>query len=338
MTHASAPGDTRTVLVTGGAGYVGSHAAKVLRGAGYHTVIFDNLSAGHGEAALGTSLVVGDVSDVAAVRRALRQTRAAMVMHCAGRISAPESVADPGGYYRSNVVGALSTLEAMAYEGCRAFVFSSSAAVYADSAPMPLRETSATDPGNAYGQTKLAIEQALPHFSRAHGLRSVCLRSCNAAGADPDGELGEAHEPECHLIPRAIEAACGGRPLDVFGDDYPTPDGTCLRDYVHVADLAAAHLTAAQHLEGGGGSAIYNVGSGRPSSVREVIATVERVTGKPVPCRRSPRRPCDPAARYASADRIRGDLGWAPERPDLETIVADAWRWHASHPVGFRRA
>jgi UDP-glucose-4-epimerase GalE len=324
-----------TVLVTGGAGYIGSHAAKALRQAGHQVVIFDNLSAGHSEAALGAPIIEGDIRDTDAVRRALRDTGAAAVMHFAAWLDVADSVADPAGYYRNNVAGTLGTLEAMAAEGCRRFVFSSTCAVYGEASEVPLRETSMTAPVNAYGQTKLAIEHALPHFERAYNLRSIRLRYFNAAGADPEGELGEDHSPEIHVIPRAIAAATGGRPIDVFGEDYPTPDGTCLRDYIHVTDLADAHVRALARLEQGGASATYNVGTERPSSVRDVLAAVERMTGRPVAWRSAPRRPGDPPALYASAQRIREDLGWAPQRADLDRIVGDAWRWHSTHPHGF---
>jgi UDP-glucose-4-epimerase GalE len=244
-------------------------------------------------------------------------------------------VGDPIGYYRNNVVGALATLEAMAAERCGQFVFSSTCAVYGEPVDVPLREDHPTAPVNAYGQTKLAVEQALPHFERAYGIRSIRLRYFNAAGADPDGELGEDHDPEIHVIPRALDAASGGPALEVFGEDYPTPDGTCLRDYVHVTDLADAHVRALHRLDQGGASATYNVGAERPSSVREVVAAVERVTGRAVPHQVGPRRPGDPAVLYASAARIRGELGWVAQRPSLETIVEDAWRWHSTHPHGF---
>jgi UDP-glucose-4-epimerase GalE len=246
-----------------------------------------------------------------------------------------DSVRDPAGYYRNNVVGTMATLEAMALEGCRAFVFSSTCAVYGEPVETPIRESHPTAPINAYGQTKLAIEHALPHFERAYGIRSVRLRYFNAAGADPDGELGEVHAPEIHVIPRAFEAVAGGAPLDVFGTDYPTPDGTCQRDYIHVADLADAHVRALRRLEAGGASATYNVGTERPSSVQDVIASVERVTGQAVPRRIAARRPGDPAVLFASAAKIREELGWAAQRPALDTIVADAWRWHSTHPRGF---
>jgi UDP-glucose-4-epimerase GalE len=323
------------VLVTGGAGYIGSHAAKALRRAGHHVVIYDNLSAGHRAAALDAPVIEGDIGDVAAVRRAIRESGAAAVMHFAAWLSVPDSVRDPGGYYRNNVVGTLATLEAMAAEGCRHFVFSSTCAVYGEPIETPLSETHPTAPINAYGQTKLAVEHALPHFERAYGMTSIRLRYFNAAGADPDGELGEDHSPEIHVIPRALEAAATGRPIEIFGEDYPTPDGTCLRDYIHVADLADAHIRALARLSQGGVSATYNVGTERPSSVKDVIAAVERVTGKSVTRRSAPRRPGDPAVLYASAQRIRQDLGWTPKYAELDTIVRDAWRWHSSHPRGF---
>lgn len=323
------------VLVTGGAGYVGSHAAKALRQAGHEVVIYDDLSAGHRAAALGARLIEGNIADVAAVRRALRETGATAVMHFAAWLVVPDSVKDPAGYYRNNVIGTLGTLEAMAAEGCRHFVFSSTCAVYGEPVDTPIRETHPNNPINAYGQSKLAIEQALPHFERAYGIHSIRLRYFNAAGADPDGELGEDHAPEIHVIPRTFDAARGGPALEVFGEDYPTPDGTCLRDYVHVTDLADAHVRALAWLAGGGASGSYNVGTERPSSVRQVIAAVEQATGRKVTWRSAARRPGDPAILYASAERIRADLGWVPQRPDLTTIVADAWRWHEAHPHGY---
>jgi UDP-glucose-4-epimerase GalE len=323
------------VLVTGGAGYIGSHAAKALRRAGHPVVIYDNFSAGHRAAALGAPVIEGDIGDVDDVRRAIRESGAAAVMHFAAWLSVPDSVRDPSGYYRNNVVGTLATLEAMAAEGCRHFVFSSTCAVYGEPIETPISETHPTNPINSYGQTKLAVEHALPHFERAYGIRSIRLRYFNAAGADPDGELGEDHAPEIHVVPRALDAAATGGTIDIFGEDYPTPDGTCLRDYIHVADLADAHVKALTRLSGGGESATYNVGTERPSSVKDVLAAVERVTGTLLTRRSSPRRPGDPAVLYASAQRIREGLGWAPKYADLDTIVRDAWRWHSSHPRGF---
>jgi UDP-glucose-4-epimerase GalE len=333
-----AAADTRVVLVTGGAGYIGSHAAKALRRAGYTTVIYDDLSAGHREAALGSPIVEGDIRDVDAVRRAIRESGASAVMHFAAWLAVSDSVRDPSGYYRNNVTGTLGTLEAMAAEGCRRFVFSSTCAVYGEPVRTPIDESHPTTPINAYGQTKLAIEHALPHFERAYGIRSIRLRYFNAAGADAEGQLGEDHAPEIHVIPRAFDAALGGAPLEILGEDYPTPDGTCLRDYIHVSDLADAHVRALARLEQDGPSATYNVGTERPSSVRQVIDAVERVTGRTVSRRSASRRPGDPAVLYASARRIREDLGWTPQRPELEVIVADAWRWHSSHPHGYSRS
>jgi UDP-glucose-4-epimerase GalE len=317
------------VLVTGGAGYVGSHAAKALRAAGYRVTIYDNLSAGHRDAALESPLIEGDIRDVDAVRRALRDTGASAVMHFAAWLNVADSVRDPVGYYRNNVGGTLATLEAMQAESCRRFVFSSTCAVYGEPVETPIRETHPTAPINAYGQTKLAIEHALPHYDRAWGLKSIRLRYFNAAGADPDCELGENHDPEIHAIPRAFEAATGGDTFQIMGTDYPTPDGTCQRDYIHVSDLASAHVLALRCLESGGASQSYNLGTERPTSVREIVAAVERVTGRTVAAQEAPRRPGDPAVLYASAARARQDLGWAPARPDIDTIVTDAWRWFA---------
>jgi UDP-glucose-4-epimerase GalE len=321
--------------VTGGAGYIGSHAAKALRQAGHAVVIYDNLSAGHRQAALGAPLVEGDIADVEGVRRAIRESGATAVMHFAAWLAVADSVKDPIGYYRNNVNGTLGTLEAMAAEGCTQFVFSSTCATYGEPIETPIRETHPNNPINAYGQTKLAIEHALPHFEVAYGIRAIRLRYFNAAGADPDGELGEDHAPEVHVIPRALDAAVKGEPMYVFGNDYPTPDGTCLRDYIHVTDLADAHVRALARLEQGGASAVYNVGTERPSSVLQVIDAVEKVTGRSITKQICPRRPGDPAVLYADASRIRQDLGWVPRRADLQTIVADAWNWHSTHPHGY---
>ena len=315
------------MLVTGGAGYIGSHAAKALRAAGYRVTVYDNLSAGHRWATLGAPLIEGDIADVDAVRRALRDTGASAVMHFAAWLNVSDSVTEPAGYYRNNVMGTLATLEAMAAESCRRFVFSSTCAVYGEPVETPISEAHPTAPINAYGQTKLAIEHALPHYERAYGLRAIRLRYFNAAGADPGGELGEEHAPEIHAIPRALEAATGGAEFKIMGDDYPTPDGTCLRDYIHVADLADAHVRALRRLETGGAPTVYNLGTERPTSVREIVAAVERVTGRMVAKSLAPRRPGDPAVLYASARRAREELGWVPARPDIDTIVGDAWRW-----------
>ncbi len=323
------------VLVTGGAGYIGSHAAKLLGLAGRQVVIYDNLSAGHRQAALGAEFVEGDVHDVARLREVMRRYRVTAVMHFAAWLSVGESVRDPVGYYFNNVNGTLALLEAMVRKSVLRLVFSSTAAVFGEPERAPITEDHPTRPINPYGQTKLAVEHALPHYATAYGLQSIALRYFNAAGADPDGELGEDHAPEIHLIPRAIDAAAGGPPLQVFGDDYPTPDGTCLRDYIHVTDLAEAHRLALESLERGAPSTVYNLGNGTPHSVREVVDTVGRVTGREVAWKIAPRRAGDPAVLYASNARTQGELGWRPRYADLHTIIETAWRWHRDHPHGY---
>ncbi len=320
--------------MTGGAGYIGSHVAKALARSGRRVVAYDDLSAGHREAVRWGDLVVGSVHDVALLRETIRRCQVTAVMHFAAWLRVGESVRDPLRYYHNNLGGALRVLEAMAAESVPGFVFSSTAAVYGEPDRAPVDEDHPLRPINPYGETKLAVERALPHIELAHGVRSVCLRYFNAAGADPDGEIGEDHDPETHLIPRAVDAVCGGEPLQVFGADYQTADGTCLRDYVHVSDLADAHLLALAALEANGPSAVYNVGIGRPFSVREVIAEVERVSGSRVPHTPASRRPGDPAVLYASSDRIRAALGWRPRFTDLGGIVETAWNWRKAHPRG----
>lgn len=309
-----------------------------MRRAGHRLVLLDDLSAGHREAALGAALVEVDILDVAPLRSAIRQHGVTAVMHFAGRLSVAESIRDPAGYYRANLDGTLSVLDAMVREGIETFVFSSSCAVYGEPIDTPISETHPTRPVNPYGESKLAVERALPHFERAHGIRAISLRYFNAAGADPDRELGEDHNPEDHLIPRAIDAARGGGVLQVFGTDYQTPDGTCLRDYVHVCDLAEAHVLALQALEAGAPSAVYNVGVGRPYSVLEVIAGVERATGMRVPWVTARRRPGDPGVLFASSDCIRRELGWRPRYDSLDAVIETAWDWHRTHPRGFATA
>ncbi|MGB7219639.1 MAG: UDP-glucose 4-epimerase GalE [Vicinamibacterales bacterium] len=329
--------EPRAVLVTGGAGYIGSHAAKALGRAGYQVVVYDNLSAGHRAAVRYGPLVEGDIADVATVRQALRRHQIFAVMHFAAFLDVGESVRDPGRYYRNNVVGALGVLEAMVAESVGYFVLSSTCATYGEPVETPITEAHSQRPINSYGETKLAVERALPHFRRAHGLQSVALRYFNAAGADPEGELGEDHQPEIHLIPRAIGATAGGPSLQVFGDDYPTPDGTCLRDYVHVSDLADAHVRALEAMVRGHASDAYNLGRGRPHSVREVMASVERVTGRALPWTLGPRRPGDPAALYAAPGLARAELGWMPRFSDIDSIVSTAWNWHRAHPHGYEQ-
>ena len=338
------------VLVTGGAGYIGSHAVKALRVAGHEVVVLDNLSAGHRQAVGDAAFVEADVRDSTTVRATLRDHNIDAVMHFAALLSVSESMSEPSRYYEWNVRGSLALLDAMVAEGVQRFVLSSTCAVYGDRVTAPIDETHPTAPINAYGETKLTVERALGHYGRAYGLRSVALRYFNASGADAGGDIGEDHDPEIHLIPRAIAAAGGGEPLQVFGDDYPTADGTCERDYVHVSDLASGHLLALDALlatsdtadrDGGdpGGpepaNRVFNLGTGRPHSVREVVQAVERVSGLPVPTQPAPRRPGDPAVLFASADRIVSELGWRPHYISLEDIVETAWRWHQSHPQGF---
>jgi len=321
--------------VTGGAGYIGSHAVKALHRAGYRVIVYDNLVAGHRAAVRHGEFVEGDVADVERLRELFRRHEVFAVMHFAAFLDVGESVRDPMRYYRNNVAGALGVLEAMTAASVRHFVFSSTCATYGEPVETPMAETHPQRPINAYGETKLAIERALPHLERAHGLRFAALRYFNAAGADPEGEIGEDHSPEIHVIPRAIEAATGGPGLQVFGDDYPTPDGTCLRDYVHVSDLADAHVRALEAIAETGKSGAYNLGTGRPHSVREVIAAVERVTGRRVPWTLAPRRPGDPHVLYAAPHKAHAELHWTPRYPDLDTIVETAWNWHRAHPRGY---
>jgi UDP-glucose-4-epimerase GalE len=325
------------VVVTGGAGYIGSHAVRALVDAGHAVAVLDDLSAGHDRAVPdGVPLVRARIHDHAAVRQLLIDHRADAVMHFAAWLAVGESVGKPIDYYQNNVTGTLSVLAAMRDAGVKRFIFSSTCAVYGEPARVPIDETLPKNPINAYGETKLAIERALPHLEVAYGLRWMALRYFNAAGAHPDGTIGEDHEPEIHLIPLAIRAATGGAPLRVFGEDYPTPDGTCLRDYIHVMDLADAHIRAVEALERGAPSEAFNVGTGTPHSVKSVIDTVSRVTGRPVAWQSAPRRPGDPAVLYAAADRARTALGWRPKYADLEVIVRHAWHWHSSHPRGYR--
>jgi UDP-glucose-4-epimerase GalE len=280
-------------------------------------------------------LVKAAIQDRAAVHKLLLEHRADAVMHFAAWLKVGESVEKPVEYYQNNVVGTLSVLAAMRDAGVKRFIFSSTCAVYGEPSTTPIVETLATNPINSYGESKLTIERALPHLERAHGMKWIALRYFNAAGAWPDGSIGEDHADEIHLIPLAIRATQGGTPLKVFGEDYPTPDGTCLRDYIHVCDLASAHILALEGLERGLPSGAFNIGTGTPHSVRSVIDTVGRVLGRPVAWQSAPRRPGDPAVLYASSDRAQRELGWRPQYADLEVIVRHAWLWHSTHPRGY---
>ena len=330
------------VFVTGGAGYVGSHAVKSLAASGYDVVVYDDLSAGHREAVeriasaspgRSVTLVEGDMLDNQTLSRAMAAAHPAAVMHFAARLDVGESVREPLTYYTVNVSGTLSVLSAMAANDVPHFVFSSTCAVFGET-DVPLHEDLPKQPVNAYGETKLAIERALPHVERATGIRWTALRYFNAAGADVDGLIGEAHDPEIHLIPRAMAAAARGADFTVFGDDYPTPDGTCIRDYVHVNDLADAHVRALRRLETGGESRAYNLGTGTGVSVRQVLDAIERASGRPVPHRVSGRRPGDPARLVAKSDRAQEELGWRT-KCSLDDIVSTAWRWHERYPMGY---
>lgn len=322
---------SEAVLVTGGAGYIGSHACKVLARAGYEPVVFDNLSRGHREAVRWGPLIEGSVAERGKLAAALADHRVSVVMHFAAYAYVGESVTDPALYYANNLGGSLSLLEAMREVGIDKIVFSSTCATYGTPAEVPIRETMPQLPVNPYGETKLATERALQWYGEAYGFRSVSLRYFNAAGADPEGEIGEQHDPETHLIPLVLEAALGDRPqVDIYGTDYPTPDGTAIRDYIHVQDLAEAHVRALEHLLAGGQSAALNLGTGRGHSVREVIRTAEAVSGKSIPCRETARRPGDPPILVADPGLAAGLLGWRAQVSDLETIVRTALAWRLS--------
>ncbi len=312
------------VLVVGGAGYIGSHAAHALKRRGYEVIIYDNLVAGHAELAQGFELIVGDISDSTKLGQVLRRVDA--VMHFAAHAYVGESVVNPRKYFQNNVLDGLTLLHAVLDSSVRRFVFSSSCAVYGVPARVPITEDLPRSPVNPYGVTKLIFEQSLESYGPAYGLGYVNLRYFNAAGADEDGTIGEMHKPETHLIPSAFEAIRGERPaLEIFGDNYPTPDGTCVRDYIHVNDLAEAHVLGLEYL-GAGSSVALNLGTGRGYSVREVLSTIKLVTGREVPSRLAPPRPGDPPELVADPRRAEKLLNWKAKR-SLEEIVATAWKW-----------
>ena len=317
------------ILVVGGAGYIGSHMVKMLGQRGCRVTTLDDLSSGHRDAVLCGDFVQGDMADRSVLDAVLSRGFDA-VMHFASFIQVGESVQQPAKYYQNNVVNTLGLLDAMRAHGVSRFIFSSTAATFGEPQYSPIDEQHSQQPINPYGRTKLMVEQALADYDRAYGLKSVCLRYFNAAGADPEGQLGERHEPETHLIPLVLQAASGRRPhIGVFGRDYDTPDGTCIRDYIHIEDLCSAHWLALQSLMGGAGSQAYNLGNGQGFSVQEVIDTAERVTGRKVPVVNEPRRVGDPARLVADASLVRQQLGWQPKFADLDTIVAHAWAWES---------
>ncbi len=317
-----------TVLVTGGAGYVGSHACKTLARAGYTPVTYDSLVHGHDWAVKWGPLEIGDILDSARLEEVITRYRPEAVMHFAAFANVAESVADPAKYYRNNVVGTLSLLDAMRAHGVDRMVFSSTCAVYGVPESVPISEAAALNPINPYGASKAMIERILADYGLAHGLSSVALRYFNAAGADPEGEIGEAHDPETHLIPLVLDAAAGDRPdITVFGDDYDTADGTCIRDYIHVGDLAEAHVLALKELERNDGQIAFNLGTGEGVSILEVIETARRVTGREITVKQGARRAGDPDILLADATRARSDLGWRPRHMDIADVIETAWRW-----------
>lgn len=317
-----------SILVVGGAGYIGSHMVKLLLGSAYQTSILDNLSTGYRDAVLGGEFIHADLADRPALDRVFATRKIDAVMHFASFIQVGESVKEPAKYYENNVTNTLNLLDAMVARGIKRFIFSSSAAVYGNPVTVPIPEDHPKNPINPYGRTKWIVEQILEDYDRAYGLKSISLRYFNAAGADPEGQLGERHEPETHLIPLILRAASGRAPdIKVFGRDYDTPDGTCIRDYVHVTDLCAAHRLALDSLLNGGASAVYNLGNGNGFSVAEVISATERVTGRKIVVTDSPRREGDPPRLVANATCAREALGWQPQFDDLDAIIAHAWAW-----------
>ena len=320
---------SKRVLVAGGAGYIGSHAAKALRLAGYEPVVFDDLSSGHEHAVRWGPLVRGDIRNADAVRAAIRQYRPESVMNFAARIEVGEGEKNPAAFYDNNVAGMLNLVRVMLDEGVKSFVFSSTCAIYGDPERLPLTEDLPKRPVSVYGRTKLMCEQMLADMSRAHGLNYAALRYFNAAGADRDGEIGEEHDPETHLIPNALKAAAGlGGAMKLFGDDYPTPDGTCIRDFIHVTDLADAHVLAAKKLAEGARAIELNLGTGEGRTVMEVLKSVEKATGHAVPHTISARRPGDAVALFSDATKVKTELGWQPKLSDIDTIVSTAWNFH----------
>ncbi len=318
----------KTILVVGGAGYIGSHMVKMLLAAGYHVVTFDNLSGGYQDAVLGGDFVFGDIANRLFLERLFNRYNFDGVMHFASLIQVGESVKQPGKYYQNNVAATLNLLDAMVAYEVKIFIFSSTAAIFGEPHYVPIDEQHPKQPINPYGLSKWMIEQILGDYDCAYGLKSICLRYFNAAGADPDGELGERHNPETHLIPLVLQAASGRRDaITVYGQDYDTPDGTCIRDYIHITDLCQAHLLALEQLLNGADSAAYNLGNGSGFSVKQVIEIAKEVTDKTIPVIMGERRDGDPAKLVADSKQAQSVLGWQPQYADLATIIAHAWQW-----------
>lgn len=321
----------RNILVVGGAGYIGSHMVKDLLRAGYEVVTMDNLSTGHRELLPGGIFYEGNLGDGKLLDRIFSEYQISAVMHFAAFSLVGESMQNPLAYYRNNIAGTIELIAAMVRHNVKYFIFSSSAAVYGEPVEIPIKEDHPCNPTNPYGATKVAVEQLLNNCDYAYGLKSVSLRYFNAAGADKSGEIGELHEPETHLIPLVLKAASGEQKnIKIFGTDYPTYDGTCIRDYIHVSDLARAHLLALEALLSGKESSVYNLGNSKGYSVREVIELAGKISGKTIRTVEVERRPGDPAELVAASDEIRQALGWKPEFEDLETIITTAWNWHAA--------
>lgn len=325
------------ILVTGGAGYIGSHAVKELLREGYQPLIYDNLQGGHRKAVTGGQLIEGDLSDMGSLRQTFRSYPVKAVMHFAADCSVEESVKNPLMYFINNVKNSIQLLEVMEEFNVTRIVFSSSAAVYGEPLKIPISEEHPCGPTNPYGETKWIFEKLLEASFKAGKVNYISLRYFNAAGADPEGKLGEDHSPETHLIPLVLRAALSGRPISIFGTDYDTPDGTCIRDYIHVTDLAHAHILALQKLEQSRYSGIFNLGNGEGYSVKEVIDITAKVTGKKIATLESPRRAGDPSRLIASSQKVKKELGWSPRFHSLETIVKTAWDWYQNHPDGYDR-
>ncbi len=319
------------VLVTGGAGYIGSHTAKALARAGHETVVLDNLSTGHREAVKWGPFIEGDLGDKELLGKVFKDHRIEAVLHFAASLLVGESMTNPQKYFWNNVVNTLVLLDTMKARGVKYIVFSSSAATYGNPEKVPITEDHPKNPVNPYGESKLCMERAIQWYGVAYGLRWTALRYFNAAGADLEGELGELHDPETHLIPLVVQAALGQRPsVDIYGTDYPTPDGTAIRDFIHVVDLADAHVRALEYLVAGGESAALNLGTGQGHSVREVVAGVGKLCNGRVPAHDAPRRAGDPAVLVADPSKARQLLGWRPQHSDLDAIIQSAWKWHSS--------
>jgi UDP-glucose 4-epimerase len=326
------------ILVTGGAGYIGSHTVAELLARNEEVVVVDNLQQGHREAVLGGKLYEGDIRDAAFLDKVFQENQIEAVIHFAAHSLVGESMQNPAKYYHNNVYGTLCLLEKMTEYGIKKIVFSSTAATYGEPEHVPILESDRTLPTNAYGETKLAMEKMMRWFDTAHQIKFVSLRYFNAAGAHESGRIGEDHTPETHLIPIILQVALGQRPhISIFGDDYATPDGTCVRDYIHVTDLSDAHILAVEKLRKGGDSSIYNLGNGKGFSVKEVIEIARTVTGHPIPAVMEARRAGDPATLVASSERTKAELGWKPRHDHIEKIIETAWNWHQAHPGGYTK-